>query len=67
MGNRSYTCGSCGAITNEDAMSLDERGNRVLNCDNCGAKLRTIKVITARPLPDHFQKMPEARFSKRPV
>jgi DNA-directed RNA polymerase subunit RPC12/RpoP len=67
MSDRQYTCGNCGTIASEKEFVLDEAGNRVLNCENCGERIKKKRVVVMRPLPDHFSKMPEARFNKRPL
>lgn len=64
---RSYTCSFCGHVTSEKLIVVDENGRRVLNCENCNEVIIRKSSITARPLPEHLTKMPEARFNKRPM
>jgi hypothetical protein len=54
-------------VTSEKLATVDEMGRRVLNCEGCHEVIFRKRTITARPLPDHLMKMPEARFNKRPV
>jgi transcription elongation factor Elf1 len=64
---RQFTCSNCGHVTSEKLATVDEMGRRVLNCEGCHEVIFRKRTITARPLPDHLMKMPEARFNKRPV
>lgn len=64
---RQFTCPNCGAVNSEELITVDENGRRVLNCEECHEVIFRKSTITARPLPNHLTKMPEARFTKRPM
>jgi len=64
--DRMFTCGDCGTVVSEQAVTLDATGKRVLTCPECHATIHR-KPTIARPLPSHLLKKPEGPIDKRPV